>query len=143
MSDTHPSEDKNAIISRLQQQLLRFQMQNDQEDNSFYKHFMKDPSLFINNAVILTRNGSHFEEWKECLIISLQMVFPPIKNYCDKLSSFDSLKPLEETLLHNLIIKTINPESYRSLVEKDKDSKHLLQTISAHFQKSNRSSALE
>ncbi|MBW0555044.1 hypothetical protein O181_094759 [Austropuccinia psidii MF-1] len=60
MSDTHPSEDKDATISCLQQQLLRFQMQNDQEYNSFYKDFMKDPSSFINNAVILTCNGSNF-----------------------------------------------------------------------------------
>ncbi|MBW0535451.1 hypothetical protein O181_075166 [Austropuccinia psidii MF-1] len=104
---------------------------------------MKDPTLLINNSVILTRNVSNCEEWKECLNISLEMVIPPIKNYCDKLSNFDSLKPLEETLLHNLIIKTINPEFYHSLVAKDKDSKNLLQTISAHCQQSTCSSALE
>ncbi|MBW0477778.1 hypothetical protein O181_017493 [Austropuccinia psidii MF-1] len=143
MSDTHPSEDKDAIISRLQQQLLRFQIQNNHEDNSFYKRFMKDPSSFINNAVILTRSGSNFEEWKECLNLSLEMVFPPIKNYCDELSNFDSLKPLEETSLRNLIIKTINPDFYRSLVAKDKDARHLFQTISTRCQKSTRSSALE
>ncbi|MBW0482864.1 hypothetical protein O181_022579 [Austropuccinia psidii MF-1] len=142
MSDTHASEDKDAIISCLQQHLLRFQMQNDQEENSFYKNFIKDPSLLINNAVILTHNGSNCEEWKECLNISLEMVIPPIKSYCDKLSNFDSLRLLEETLLHNLIIKAINPEFYCSRVAKDKDSKNLLQTISAHCQKSTRSSAL-
>ncbi|MBW0538038.1 hypothetical protein O181_077753 [Austropuccinia psidii MF-1] len=104
---------------------------------------MKDPSSFINNSVILSHDGSNFEEWKDGLNLSLEMIFPPKKNYCDDLDNFNTLKPLEETSLRNLIIKTTNADFYRSLLAKDKDVKQIFKAISDRCCQTTRSSALE
>ncbi|MBW0530390.1 hypothetical protein O181_070105 [Austropuccinia psidii MF-1] len=142
MSDIH-NEDKDAIIQRLQQQLMLLQTQNSQDDNFFYKRFMKDPSSFINNLVILSHDGSNFEEWKDGLNLSLEMIFTPKKNYCNNLDNFNSLKPLQEMFLCNLIIKTTNTNFYQSLLARDKDAKKLFKAISDRYCQTTRLSALE
>ncbi|MBW0497878.1 hypothetical protein O181_037593 [Austropuccinia psidii MF-1] len=107
MPEIH-DEDKDAIIQRLQRQLKLLQAQSGQDNNFFYKRFMKDLISFINNLVILSHDGSKFEEWKDGLNLLLEMVFPPTKNYCDDMDNFESLKPLEEMSLRNLFHQNVH-----------------------------------
>ncbi|MBW0496090.1 hypothetical protein O181_035805 [Austropuccinia psidii MF-1] len=99
MSDECTQDDKDVIIQQLQQQISMLQLNSQPCDNPVYKQFMKDSTSFSTNTIILGREGLNVEEWKDGLNISLEMVFPPIKDFCDNAINFDKLKPMEEMSL--------------------------------------------
>ncbi|MBW0476546.1 hypothetical protein O181_016261 [Austropuccinia psidii MF-1] len=143
MSDERTQDDKDVIIQQLQQQISMLQLNSQPFENPVYKRFMKDSASFSTNTVILGREGLNVEEWKDSLNLSLEMVFPPIKDFCDNVTNFDKLKPMEEISLRNLIIKTIDFEFYCSLLAKNKNAKQLYQLILDRCRKSSRLTALE
>ncbi|MBW0462597.1 hypothetical protein O181_002312 [Austropuccinia psidii MF-1] len=129
MSDKRTKVDKDMIIQQLQQQISMLQLNSQPFEKPVYKRFMKDSTSFSTNTIILGREGLNVEEWKDSLNLSLEIVFPHIKYFCDNVINFDKLKLMEEMLLCNLIIKTIDFEFYRSLLAKIKNAKQLYQLI--------------
>ncbi|MBW0528152.1 hypothetical protein O181_067867 [Austropuccinia psidii MF-1] len=143
MSEKHTQDDKDLIIQKLQKQIPILKRNWKPLENPVYQFFMKDSTSFSTNTVILGSEGLNVEEWKYSLNLSLEMVFPPIKDFCDNAINFDKLKPMEEISLCDLIIKTIYFEFYLSLLAKNKIAKELYQLILDQCSKSSRATALE